>query len=267
MTKTVDTAEAAGPVQLNFFEPGEVIATMAQGRLPSWPAHLCTALDTGVQSHLGSATYVAGGESQQGGPTGPGRADPERDRMIAAFGKAASEHGYRSLTVEQVARYAGTSSARVEEYFASKDEGIAAAQEAFLDRLWLDVLDACAESAAWPEKVRAALRSVLVSLAEASALARVFAVEAKASLAAAERQFAVLDRFAELLSHGRQHFPRASTMPTSTERALVGGVASIISGRLLDEEPQALMALEPELLELVLIPYVGRDQARQLARG
>jgi len=210
---------------------------------------------------------VAGGESQQGGPTGPGRADPERDRLIAAFGKAASEHGYRSLTVEQVARYAGTSSARVEEHFASKEEGIAAAQEVFLDRLWLEVLDACAEPAAWPEKVRAALRSILVSLAEASALARVFAVEAKASLAAAERQFAVLDRFAELLSNGRRHFPQASSMPSSTERAIVGGVASIISGRLLDEEPQALVALEPELLELVLIPYIGLQQARQFARG
>lgn len=197
---------------------------------------------------------------------GPGRADPERDRLVAAFGKAASEHGYRSLTVEQVARYAGTSSARVEEYFASKEEGIAAAQEAFLERLWLDVVDACAEPEAWPEKVQAALRSVLVSLAEASALARVFAVEAKASLAAAERQFAVLDRFAELLSHGRRQFPRASAMPSSAERALVGGVASIISGRLLDEEPQALMALEPELLELVLIPYIGREQAKRFAR-
>jgi len=196
---------------------------------------------------------------------GPGRADPERDRLVAAFGKAASEHGYRELTVEQVARYAGTSSARVEAYFASKDEGIAAAQEAFLERLWLDILDACAESLPWPEKVRAVLRSVLVSLAEASALARVFAVEARASLAAAERQFAVLDSFAELLRGGREHFPQAVSMPRSTERALVGGVASIISSHLLDEEPRALIALEPELLELVLLPYLGREEARQLA--
>lgn len=266
MSKTVGLAAPPRPDQLQFSGLGEDASTAAGQRLPPWPGRLCTALDTTVRFHLSSPTQVVGGESQQGGPSGPGRADPERDRLIAAFGKAASEHGYRSLTLEQVARYAGTSRAQVEAHFASKEEGIAAAQEVFLDRLWLDVLDACAEAAAWPEKVRAALRTILVSLAEASSLARVFTVEANdASLAAAERQFAVLDRFAELLSQGRRYFPQASSMPSSTERALIGGVASIVSGRLLDEEPQALMALEPELLELVLIPYIGREQARQLA--
>lgn len=267
MTNTVESEAAPRPVQLEFFGLGGGGPAALGISLPSWPGRLCTALDRRAPSRLSSATYVAGGESQQGGPLGPGRADPERDRLIAAFGKAASEHGYRDLTVEQVARYAGTSSARVEAYFASKEEGIAAAQEAFLDRLWLDVLDACAGPADWPDKVRSALRSVLVSLAEASALARVFAVEAKASLAAAERQFAVLDSFAVLLSHGRRRFPQAASMPSTTERALVGGVASIISGRLLDEEPQALVALEPELLELVLLPYLGRERAREFAQG
>jgi AcrR family transcriptional regulator len=267
VSETIEMAGVTGPAQLQFFDAADAALPGLKPHLPAWPRRLCTALDTTIQSRLSSAAQVVGGESQQGGPTGPGRADPERDRLIAAFGKAASEHGYRSLTVEQVARYAGTSSARVEAHFATKEEGIAAAQEVFFDRLWLDVLDACAETAAWPEKVRAALRTILVSLAEASALARVFTVEAKdASLVAAERQFAILDRFAELLSHGRRYFPVAASMPSSTERALIGGVASIVSGRLLDEEPQALMALEPELLELVLIPYVGREQARQLAR-
>jgi len=267
MGNTAGEVRVSGPAQKELFEREKAAVATIGRRLPPWPTYLCTALDTDERSHLSSATYVAGGESQQGGPMGPGRADPERDRLIAAFGKAASEHGYRSLTVELVARYAGTSRARVEAHFATKEEGIAAAQEVFFERLWLDVVDACAEPAAWPEKVRLALRSVLVSLAEASALARVFAVEAKASLAAAERQFEILDRFAEMLSHGRRHFPQASSMPSSTERALVGGVASIISGHLLDEEPRALVALEPELLQLVLIPFIGREQARQIALG
>lgn len=265
--RTVEGAGRSGAARSENVNPRNREASRPRRGLRPWPDYLCTGLDSGVESSLSSATYVAGGESQQGGPMGPGRADPERDRLVAAFGKAAAEHGYRELTVEHVARYAGTSSSRVQAHFASKDEGIAAAQEAFLERLWLDVLDACSEAVEWPEKVRVALRSVLVSLAEASALARVFAVEARASLAAAERQFAVLDSFAELLREGREHYPEAASMPPTTERALVGGVASIISSRLLDEEPRALIALEPELLELVLLPYLGRKAARQLARG
>jgi AcrR family transcriptional regulator len=211
---------------------------------------------------------VAGGESQQGDPRDSSAAEPERDRFIAAFGKAASEHGYQNLTVEQVARYAGTSEEQVEAHFANKEEGLAAAQDAFLDRIWLDVLDACEAAGEWPVRVRAALRSVIISLTEASGLARVFAIEATAaSFAAAERQFAALDGFARLLRDGRRHYPAASELPAATERALVGGIASIICGHLLAEEPRALAAVEPDLVELILAPYVGPKQARQIAHG
>jgi len=210
---------------------------------------------------------AGGGGTQRGSSEGHG-ADPERDRLIAAFGKAASEHGYRDLTVDQVARYAGTSRARIEAYFGSKEQGLVAAQDAFLDRLWLDALEACAGAEDWPVKVRAAMRSVIASLVEASTLARVFAVEATAvSFAAAERQLAVLDAFAKLLQEGRRTSPAASSLPPVTERALIGGIASIITGFLLAEEPQALAALETELVELVLLPYVGPQQARRIARA
>jgi AcrR family transcriptional regulator len=211
---------------------------------------------------------VARGEPQQRNPSDAGGADPERARFVAAFGKAASEHGYRDLTIEQVARYAGSSPERIGVYFASKEDGLVAAQDAFLDGIWLDVLDACEAPVEWPLRVRAALRSVVVSLTEASALARVFAIEATAaSVAAAERQFAVLDSFARLLRDGRRIYPRAGELPTLTERALVGGVASIISGHLLAEEPRVLAGLEPQLVELILTPYIGPRLAGQIAQG
>jgi AcrR family transcriptional regulator len=211
---------------------------------------------------------VADDESRRGESGDIGRPEGERDRFIAAFGKAASEHGYRDLTIDQVARYAGTSRARIEAHFDSKEQGLVAAQDAFLDRIWLDVVETCEGLEEWPAKVRAAIRTVIVSLAEASALARVFAVEATAaSFAAAERQFAILDSFALLLRDGRRLYPQTAEMPPATERALVGGIASIISRHLLAEEPQALAEREPELVELVLLPYVGQRHARQIARG
>lgn len=211
---------------------------------------------------------MAGGGGTQRGSSGEQGVDPERDRLIAAFGKAASEHGYRDLTIDQVARYAGTSSARIEAHFGSKEQGLVAAQDAFLDRLWLEVLDACEGPGEWPVRVRAAVSSLIASLVEASALARVFAVEAtSASFAAAERQLAVLDAFAKLLQQGRRDYPAASSLPEVTERAVVGGIASIISRFLLAEEPQALAALGPELVELILVPYVGPEQAHRIARA
>lgn len=192
----------------------------------------------------------------------------ERERLIAAFGKAASEHSYKDVTVDQIARYAGLSRSRFEHHFGSKEQGLVAAQDAFLDRLWLDVVGACQAPAEWPQRVRVALHSVLSGVVEASSLARVFAVEATAaSFAAAERQFAAIDQFASLLQEGRRHYPKASVLPLATERTLIGGIVSIVCGHLLAEDPGAIPGLEPELLEMLLIPYIGEGEAKRVSAG
>lgn len=211
---------------------------------------------------------MAGGNPQRRPEADPEATGAQRERLVSAFAKAAAEHGYAGLELEQVLRYAGVDRATLEAHFESKEQGLIAAQDAFLDRLWLDVVGACSAPGDWPLKVRAALAAVLASLVEASNLARVFAVEAAAaSLAAAERQYAALDQFATLLSDGRRHFPEASSLPDATERALVGGIASIVSGHLLMEDPQAIPVLEPQLVELLLIPYLGEGEARRIAAG
>ena len=209
---------------------------------------------------------MAGGNAQGRPGAGADGGDAQRERLVSAFAKAAAEHGYTSLELDQVFHYAGVTRDAYEAHFETKEQGLIAAQDAFFDRLWLDVAAACEAPEDWPLKVRAALAAVLASLVEASNLARVFAVEAAAaSLAAAERQFAALDQFATLLRGGRDLYPDAASLPDATERALVGGIASIVSGHLLMEDPQAIPGLEAELVELLLIPYLGEGGARQVA--
>ena len=106
------------------------------------------------------------------------------------------------------------------------------------------------------------------SLAEASAVARVFAIEAPGiSFAAAERQFAALDRLATLLRDGRSLYREAAELPELTERTLIGGVVSIVTEHLLAEDAQAIPDLRPQLVEVLLIPYLGPEQARAVAAG
>lgn len=189
----------------------------------------------------------------------------EHRRLVDAVAKAAAEHGYAGLTVERIASYAGLTVEIFERHFDSREQALVAAQEAFMERLWLEAVGACEKGEPWPRRVRAGLRAVLASLVEASTLARVFAVEAGASLVVAERQFAALDRFAAVLRRGRRAYPEAERLPETTERTLVGGIASVVSAHLLMEESGAIPALEAGLLELILIPYLGREEARRLA--
>jgi AcrR family transcriptional regulator len=190
----------------------------------------------------------------------------DRELLVAAVAKVVAEQGYARLTVDRVVRAAGVSRATFEEHFESLEQGLIAAQDAFLERLWLDVTAACEGPDPWPDKVRSALDAVLSALVEASALARVFAIEGVAvTLALAERQHQSLDRLAELLREGRHLYPLAASLPETTERALVGGISSIVTRHLLVEDPQAIDQLESELVMLVLLPYLGEEEACRVA--
>jgi AcrR family transcriptional regulator len=190
----------------------------------------------------------------------------QRSRIVSAFSKAAGEQGYSRLDITIVARYAGVSTEEFHQQFGSVEQALVAAQEVFLNRLWLEIQAACKAAGDWPHKVRDSVTAVTDSLVEGSAIARVFAIEAPgASLAAAERQFSALDHLAGLLSRGRQIYPQAASLPASTERALIGGTVSIVSEHLLAEDPRAIPRLRAQLIELLLSPYLDEDEARRVA--
>ncbi len=197
---------------------------------------------------------------------GSPRPDGQRKRLVAAISKAAAEHGYAGLTIDRIVRYAGVDRAVFDAHFESQEQGLLAAQEEFLERLLWEATAACERPVPWPDRLRAALRAVLSSLVENAALARVLTVEADAAgLSLAECRLASLDKFAYLMRSGREEFPAAALLPDVTERLLVGGVASLLRQRLLREEPTATPTLESELLELLLSPYLGRQEARRIA--
>jgi AcrR family transcriptional regulator len=211
---------------------------------------------------------VAGGQPQQRPLADPEEREDTRARLLAAVAKAAGEQGYHEVTVERVSRYAGVSDVDFFQHFESREQALMAAYDSFLEGLWVEATTACEATAPWPARVRGAVGAILASLVEASSMARAFVVEASsASIAGAERQIAAMDRFAGLLREGRVANRRAQQLPEATERTLVGGIASIVSGCLLAEEPQALPALEPQLVELLLMPYLGPAEAKRIAAG
>jgi AcrR family transcriptional regulator len=192
----------------------------------------------------------------------------EREKLISGCWRAAAERGYRNVTVDHVLMNAGVSEAAFSDHFNTIERVLGAAQAAFLDRLWLEVVAACESAPDWPGKVCEGLQSVISDLAEASDLARAFIVEATSSnFASAERYFASLDQFASMLAEGRRQFPEAEAMPAVTERALIGGVSSVLSGHLLAENAAVLPQLHAPLSEFLLTPYVGPGEARRIAAG
>jgi hypothetical protein len=130
------------------------------------------------------------------------------------------------------------------------------------------MLEACARREGWSSKVAAAIEAALDFAVADPHAANLLTNEALAQggpgLARYQRLISYL---AEHLSLGRRERGENARLPEITERALASGVATLIAQRLDNGREGELSALAPEIVQFVLTPYVGVEQARQQASG
>ena len=203
----------------------------------------------------------------QGTGAGISRSTSEvRGRLTDAATRVATERGYLAVDAGQIARHAGVSVDEFHRHFTGKDQCLLVAYDRFLERMLEHIDEACEGAESWPEKVKITIESAFDFVAEVPGPARVFAIDAmRTGAAAIERSCSAIDSAALRLKHGRLLFPAAADMPFPTERTLVAGVVMIASIQLLAEEADQLPRLAPEAVEMVLTPYVGARRARSLA--
>lgn len=194
--------------------------------------------------------------------------DHQRQRLLTGAARALAKRGYSELTVEHVLTEAGVSRTTFYENFDNKRECVLVAHEEAFERFATELFRACAREVDWPEKVAAAMRAAIafvVADPEEAQLLIVDVVAADPTLVA--RTLASNDYLVGLLRNGREQSPEVAALPELTERALVGAAASVIGSRLLSHQADRLPALEPELVQLMLMPYVGVAEARRRAEG
>lgn len=192
--------------------------------------------------------------------------DTERDALIDAFTRLASEVGFEMVDAGMVARAAGLETADFHRHFADEAQCMLAAYDRFIARLLDHIAAACEGVDAWPEKVKVSIETAFEFVTEVEPVARMFAIDApRIGPAAFDRNCTSIDAAAELLKRGRQLSPSAAGMPFTTERTLVAGVVMLAEMHLLGEEASRLPAVEAEAVEMVLTPYVGSSRAHSLA--
>jgi AcrR family transcriptional regulator len=180
--------------------------------------------------------------------------------------RTAPELGYGNTTVAEVATAAGMPSEAFYEHFSSKHQVLSAAYDAFVDRMFDEVEQASRADEEWPLRVKQGVAATLGFIAETATRARFFAVEAPAAgPVMLDRYIVAAARVVLLLRSGRERYPKAADLPEMTEQILVFGIACLISSALLTEEPTRLPSLEQEVVEILLTPYLGREEARRIA--
>jgi AcrR family transcriptional regulator len=192
-------------------------------------------------------------------------AESQRERLLNGVVEAVAERGYNTTTIGAISEAAKVSRRTFYEYFRDKDDCFLAAYEMIDTHVRGAMLGAAEPPAPWPERVRASLAALLEVLSRDLAIARFYLIEPLAAggeIAARYRETLAL-LAAALRPEGG---PEGLDLEVR-DQVLMGGIATLIARRLKSGEASRLPDLLPELTELTLAPYMGREEARAFARA
>ncbi len=191
--------------------------------------------------------------------------EQQRDHILAAATEVFARRGYPGTTIDHIVAAARVSYSGFYERFTGKEDCLLRAYERVFAKFWEQIAAAVPAGAPWPEQVCAALRAALEAIAAAPQAARLALVEVQTAgpeaLALSERTH---DRIVPLLEPGRELSPYAEQLPATLEEATIGGVAWLLGQRLVMGQIESLDDLYPEIVQIVIAPYLGEAEATRL---
>jgi AcrR family transcriptional regulator len=186
----------------------------------------------------------------------------QRERILRAVVEVASGAGYGALTVRDVIQRAGVSRRTFYEYFDNKEEAFLAAYHGVVSRLADDVAASTAVGDTWCQRVGLGLATFLDRMARDPALANLCVVEILAAgRPALASRAAAMEAFRALLEPGPSEAPEGVRIPALAAETAIGGAYEVVYSVILQGRTAELPLMLPELLEIVLLPFVGADTA------
>ena len=188
----------------------------------------------------------------------------QRERIAAGMIATVSDKGYHATTISDIAAAAGVSRRTFYTYFKTKEQCFEDTYEVVASFLLEALAEAGEDERSWAGRVRAGLAALLEAFAANPDLARFALIAPPAAggeVGALYRSF--LDRLVRSLTADP---PKNAHRPSeAAEYGIAGGLAALVAERVQADDGQDLPELLPDLVELVLAPYVGRGRALKTA--
>lgn len=197
---------------------------------------------------------------------GPSRVPPEvvaatqRDRLFDGLARMVALKGYGAARVSDICQAAGVTRPAFYALFEGKDDAFLATYRHGIGVV-LNLMESAYQQAGdWPAGIRAALRTLLGTLASVPAFARLAIVEVDAAGPAARRERdQMLGRFDQFFAAA----PAQPGLPAAGELvgSIVGGIHSTIYRYVAQGRPADLPSLLPVLTYFTLVPFLGPAEA------
>ena len=175
--------------------------------------------------------------------------ESQRQRLLAASAKCLAERGYGQITLTEVAKTAGVSTATFYQHFEDLRACLLTAYEAGAERLCRASESACGEAGGNPEeRARAGTAAALALLASEPSLSHLLSGEPPPQATALwAARLRLTGRLAALLAAVRGDPPGGKAEPR-----LIGAALTLVSRRVRAEGAERLGELTPSLTEILL---------------
>jgi hypothetical protein len=149
---------------------------------------------------------------------------------------------------------------------AQTQEDFRTSFQAAFARLQACIESACAEENWWSNRVAAGVGAALAFAASHPDDAKLLTNDAfAAGLPGAEAQDQMFEHFGDAIRPIRAESSRGDDLPTFVDKCVVSGLTGLIGLRLAaGATASELDALAPEAIQLVLLPYLGNEEAGRI---
>lgn len=187
----------------------------------------------------------------------------DRDRICRALLELIGERGYSALTLAELLERAAVDHTTFKSQFADLEDCYAAVWDEVNFEFDQRVFPAVMEPGPWRDRARAALEAGLRFLAEDDARARLYVSEVMfAGAALRERRETAMRRMIALIDLGRAEAPDPEQVPDILADAIAGAIWHRANHLIRHGRSAELPSDLPQLLYLVLLPYLGSEVAQ-----
>lgn len=189
----------------------------------------------------------------------------QRERVLEAAVGVFAKRGYPNTTIDHIIAAAKIGVGSFYALFDGKEDCFSQVFDRVVERGRERVVAAIPEDSAWEGQAVAALRALLELIAEEPHAARIALVEVQtAGPKSLARYEDLLESLTPVLRVARELSPVGAELPETFEDATIAGVAWLLHQRLVGGELDDLAKILPDLVGILVEPYVGEDRATAL---